>query len=124
MHLPSEVEAIVVIPALRAMLARELLDSRGMSQAEVGALLGITQSAVSNYVTGIRGRRVANLDEPYIRDRISDIALSAVSAHDRVEVARGLAELTQYIRKNRLMCGMHRIIDPGIDVDACHICES
>ena len=124
MHLPSEVEAIAVIPALRAMLARELLDKGGLRQVEVSSLLGITQPAVSNYVTGVRARRLTLLDEPYIRERLSDIALSAVVMRDRAEIARGLAELTQYIRKNRMMCGMHRVIDPEVEVDTCRICES
>lgn len=124
MHLPSELEAMVVIPALRAMLARELLDSGAMSQTEVGALLGITQSAVSNYVKGIRARGVAYMETPFVRQRIAALAVGVNGSPTRAEVARGLAELTLYIRRNRLMCELHREIDQGIDVDECHICES
>ncbi len=123
MHLPSELEAIAVIPALRAMLAKELLVSSRMNQSEVASLLGITQSAVSNYVTGVRARNTAYLEIPYIRERIAELAQDIEGSEDRVAVARVLSDLTQFIRKNRLMCEIHHAIEPEIDVKECHICE-
>lgn len=123
MHLPSEIEAMAVIPALRSMLAKELIGSGRMNQSEVGALLGITQSAVSNYVTGVRARNSAFLDIPYVRERIGSLATDISGGNDNARVAQVLSELTQFIRKNRMMCEMHRAIDPGMDVDGCHICE-
>ncbi len=123
MHLPSELEALAVIPALRSMLAKELLSKAGMSQSQVGSLLGITQSAVSNYVTGARARNTAYLETPYVRERIAELAMDAGGRHDAVRVAAVLSELTQFIRRNRLMCEIHRNMEPGIDVASCHICE-
>lgn len=123
MHLPSELEAIAVIPALRAMLAKELLVSGRMNQSEVAALLGVTQSAVSNYMTGARARNIAYLETPYIRERISELARTIQGSGDSVRAATVLSDLTQFIRKNRLMCEMHHVMEPGVDVDTCHICE-
>ena len=123
MQLPSELEAALVIPALRAMLARELLSSGGMNQSEVGSLLGITQSAVSNYVTGTRAKVNHYLEVPAVRSRVSEIAGLAESSRDSTQVAIGLAGLTRFIRVNRLMCEMHRSVEPGLDILNCHVCD-
>jgi len=123
MHLPSELEAITVIPALRAMLARELITKSRMKQSEVASLLGITQSAVSNYMTGIRARNNPYADSPAIRHRISLLVKALDSSRDARTVVEGLASITEYIRRNRLMCEVHRVLDPGLDIDTCHICD-
>ena len=34
-----------------------------------------------------------------------------------------LFDLTEFIRKNRLMCNIHGAMDHGLDVNSCHICD-
>jgi len=123
MHLPSEIEAIAVIPALRSMLARELLRQGGLNQTQVASLLGITQAAVSNYISGNRGREIVNLSDPRVKTRVSDIANSLSGNPDSSVAARGLSDLTDFIRRNRLMCAIHHDIDPEVEIDVCHICD-
>ncbi len=123
MRLPSELEAIAVIPALRSMLARELVCNGRMNQSQVASLLGVTQAAVSNYITGSRGKESGYLEDPAIKSAICELALNVRGKKDRMLVARGLFDLTDYIRKNRLMCGIHGAIDQGLDVNSCHICD-
>jgi predicted transcriptional regulator len=123
MHLPSEIEAIAVIPALRSMLARELMSHGGLSQTQVASLLGVTQAAVSNYLSGNRGREIRYLDDPRVKVRVSDIANSLSGNPDSSVAARCLSDLTDFIRRNRLMCSLHRDIDPEIDIELCHICD-
>ncbi|MBX8637595.1 MAG: hypothetical protein KIY11_04450 [Thermoplasmata archaeon] len=123
MHLPSELEAIAVIPALRSMLARELVNNGRMSQTQVASLLGVTQAAVSNYITGSRGKEARYLEDPAIMRAISELALNIDEKRDRMVVVRGLFDLTEFIRKNRLMCNIHGALDQGLDVDSCHICD-
>jgi len=43
-----------IMPSVRAAVAREMT-ARDMSQAEIAALLGVTQAAVSQYLRNIRG---------------------------------------------------------------------
>ena len=57
-----------VIPALRAMIVKELTDSYGMTQTEVAERLGITQAAISQYLRNIRGRQI-----PFEREIKRDI---------------------------------------------------
>jgi uncharacterized protein len=50
MLLPSEIESKSLIPAVRAILAKDLVKAKGLKEEEVAKLLGITQAAVSNYL--------------------------------------------------------------------------
>jgi len=55
MLLPSEIESKLLIPAVRAILSKELVIEKGLKEEEVARMLGITQAAVSNYLRGTRG---------------------------------------------------------------------
>lgn len=69
------VEEIVVdefLPTFRSMLA-EALRERGLTQNEVAALLGISQSAVSKYVHGEVERNEALLDNPRLQELVTDL---------------------------------------------------
>jgi predicted transcriptional regulator len=43
-----------ILPSFRAIIANKLLE-KGMTQKEVSKLLGITQPAISQYKSGLRG---------------------------------------------------------------------
>ncbi|MEM3852534.1 MAG: helix-turn-helix domain-containing protein [Methanomassiliicoccales archaeon] len=123
MHLPSELEAMVVIPELRAMLARELAARRRMSQNEIALLLGVSQPAISNYISGVRGTAGALSSSPYIRLRISEMAEDPQCLRDSTSLAVCLNELIDFIRRNRLMCELHRRLDTDLEIDSCHMCD-
>ena len=55
MLLPSEIEAKSLIPAIRSILAKKLVEEKNFREEEVAKVLGITQAAVSNYIRGTRG---------------------------------------------------------------------
>ena len=54
---PCEVIVWYVIPTIRAELAKELV-KMGMSQKDISERLGITQSAVSQYIKDKRGKGI------------------------------------------------------------------
>lgn len=60
-----------VLPAIRAAIAVELVQC-GVAQNEAARLLGITTSAVSQYVSGKRGYRIEFEND--VRDKIHKIA--------------------------------------------------
>ncbi len=55
---PCELVVKTLIPAIRAMVARELVVSSGKKQIEAAELLGVTQAAISQYLRGTRGGRL------------------------------------------------------------------
>lgn len=95
MRPPCEVVVKEVLPAIRAMLVRELIERHHLSQVEVARELGITQPAVSQYLRMLRGagrNRVLlkNIDK-HVR-RLAD------------DIARGKLKRKQVIERYCLIC--------------------
>ena len=55
MLLPAEIESKTLIPALRAILAKNLAEKHEIREDEISKMLGVTQAAISNYIRGTRG---------------------------------------------------------------------
>ena len=118
---PSEVTASKLLPAIRARLAQELLQTHGMKQVQVAKALGITQAAVSHYNTRSRG-----LDEDLVR-RFPEIDRFAKGL--AVEIAGGLPQTKQVARINEFcmslmgtvrFCEYHKKVS---DIDPnCAVC--
>jgi len=51
-----EIVTRTIIPAIRALVARQLVRKYGMTQLEVAKKLGVTQPAISYYLRSKRGR--------------------------------------------------------------------
>ena len=59
MTLKPPCEAVVqqIMPAMRSLVAKELVKTYKLSEVEVARRMGITQAAVSQYIYGKRGKR-------------------------------------------------------------------
>ena len=55
MLLPAEIESKTLIPALRAILAKDLSENHNVREEMISKMLGVTQAAISNYIRGTRG---------------------------------------------------------------------
>ena len=69
-------QAVVMFPAIRAAIARKLINNSGMSQLRVAEALGITQAAVSQYLKSVRGKQIFN--NPEIEEKINKICIEFV----------------------------------------------
>lgn len=47
-----------LLPSIRAMIARELVLNRGLSQEDVAKIMNVTQGAISQYLRKKRGRKI------------------------------------------------------------------
>ena len=56
MLLPCDTAIRLLATPLRAAVARELIVKHRLTQDEVAEMLGVTQAAVSQYASGVRGR--------------------------------------------------------------------
>jgi hypothetical protein len=121
---PCEVATKSIVPAVKAMLTKELMEKRGLSQNEVAELLGISQSAVSKYARNTRGYviKLDNIEE--IRPSINSIIilLSNGVTYERTEFLRLFCQACTTIRKKGLMCKYCRRADPTIEINECSIC--
>lgn len=122
MIIPCEVAAKSVIPALRAMIARELMEDYGMKQESVAKSLGVTQAAVSKYRHQVRGEAVELEGAEEVRKMSNEIAASIAKHSSTLVVAQKFCQACTDIRALGLMCETCRRVDPAWDVEHCTIC--
>jgi uncharacterized protein len=127
MLLPSEIESKLLIPAVRAILSKELVVEKGLKEDEVARMLGITQAAVSNYLRGTRGdneiiSKLTSLNE--IMSMIKEI--SADLSTNRAYTAKTLSKfiaLCNYMRYSLIICDAHHSLERNIDEKVCEQCK-
>ncbi len=121
---PYEIVAKSALPALRAMVAKRLKEEYHMTQQQVADCLGVTQASVSNYARKTRGMMVNLEGDPTVTKAADKIARDLSSkAPDRREALRSMTEVLDYIRFNKLMCGLHGDLEPGFPTEGCYACE-
>jgi predicted transcriptional regulator len=116
-----EVVVSDVMPALRALVAKELMHL-GLNQVQISKKLGITQPAVSQYMRELRGYRVRLLTSndkvaEAIKELAHDIATGKMKGDD---MHVRFCEICKKIREERLLCKLHKDSSPSIDV--CGVC--
>jgi uncharacterized protein len=127
MLLPSEIETKLLIPAVRAILSKELVIEKGLKEEEVARMLGITQAAVSNYLRGTRGdneliSKLMSLSE--IMSMIKEIGddLSTNRAYTAKTLSKFIA-LCNYMRFSLIICDAHHSLERNIDEKVCEQCK-
>jgi hypothetical protein len=79
-------EAVIthILPTVRALIAKELIINYNMTQEEVAKKLGTTQSAISQYIRGLRGRnpKVNKKVYEFVKDVSQKIANDEISSED------------------------------------------
>jgi predicted transcriptional regulator len=121
--LPSEVEAKTIIPALRSMIAKKLVDTYHLPQQKVAELLGITQAAVSNYIRDVRGVGVSLEGLEEAQKLADEIVKAILQGEDQVTLLKKFNEAVKAIKAKRIMCSLHQKLEPELDVERCHLCE-
>ncbi len=127
MLLPSEIESKLLIPAIRAILSKELVIEKGLKEEEVARMLGITQAAVSNYLRGTRGdneliSKLVSLSE--IMSMIKEISndLSTNRAYTAKTLSKFIG-LCNYMRYSLIICDAHHSLERNIDEKVCEQCK-
>ena len=128
MLLPAEIESKSLIPALRAILAKDLAKKHNIREDKISRLLGVTQAAVSNYIRGIRGdpKLIEKLlEEKQVASMITEITdnLSSDNAYTPLSLSKFIG-LCNYIKSSLLICDIHHNLESDIDEVVCKECEN
>ncbi|MFB3888379.1 MAG: transcriptional regulator [Candidatus Bathyarchaeia archaeon] len=123
MLIPCEVAVKTVSPAIRALLAKTLIEKHDMKEIQVAQILGITQSAVSKYFKNARGtaiplENVADLQP--ITDKM--IALLLTNPAPQPEIMALFCQACILIRSTGLMCPICRENQKS-KLDNCDFCQ-
>ena len=80
MRIFCEVVVQDVLPAVRALLAKELMSKYDMTQQEAAKKLGLSQAAVSQYLRSLRGNKVKSIQkDPEIMSHVQRLASKLAS---------------------------------------------
>lgn len=109
MSVPCETSVKTVAPAIRAVLAKKLLDEHDLNQEEAAKFLGISQAAISKYISKVRGKAL-DLDEvDEIQVWAEKVAAELVSGEmSRTQLVRALCQACKLIRNKGLVCPLCR----------------
>ena len=123
MSVPCEIAVKCVLPVVRAMIARELMSNLKVKQIDAAKLLGVSQPAISMYHRSLRGKALDLENDVDIRRLVTKMALSLVKSNpSRKEMILMYCEICKVIRSKGLLCKLHRVFDPSVDIASCGLC--
>lgn len=111
-----------VLPAIRMVVAQELIEKHGLRQVDVAAKMDITPAAIAQYRKRKRGASFIN---PITNSREATIILSELArALAKSEVTIGtvmskICDACRVIRSEGLICELHRESLPALRLCEC-----
>ncbi|RLJ03236.1 MAG: hypothetical protein DRP11_01270, partial [Candidatus Aenigmatarchaeota archaeon] len=107
-----EIIAKELLPAARALIARDLIEKHGLTQKEAARRLGMTQPAISQYKQHLRGRKARILDSTqFISEGLENISSGlAANQINGMEATFEWCELCRRIKSSGILCELHREI--------------
>jgi len=103
--LPCEVGVKTVLPAVKAIMARQIMEKHGFNEQETAKLLGLSQSAVSRYLSKERGNLITIESSNDILALIDQMVTNLIKEpNNKVEMFKLFCQTCQSIREKGLMC--------------------
>ncbi len=117
--MPQEIEVWYVIPAVRRELAKILIKDFKIMQKETANLLGVTEAAVSQYLSSKRAQEIkfTQKELEHIKKTASEII------KDKKNVIKHMCRLISIIRGSPAICKVHRRVDKKVPRE-CSICSA
>jgi len=117
-----EIIVAKILPAMRAIITKELMQTYGFNQTEVALKLGITQPAISQYNRELRGYRVKLLQSnSKIMNEIKKLTAEIASGNTKSKkIPEKFCEICEKIRREKIICKLHEINYPPIS--PCDFC--
>jgi len=121
--LPCEVGVKTVLPAVKAIMARSILEKHGLNEKQTADLLGLSQSAVSRYVGRERGNLIAIEDTDVIA-LIDQMVTHLIKAPDnKTDLLKLFCQTCTAIREKGLMCTHCQKEMPPAWGEKCFFCR-
>jgi len=106
MMLPQEIEVWYVLPAIRREMCKELI-ALGLTQRKTAALFGITDAAVSQYISCKRAGKV-KFNAKFLKE-LKDIC--GMIKEGKMTAYEGLQILSKEFRQSGQICVIHRKLE-------------
>lgn len=125
MRPPCETIVSAVLPAIRSLIARNLIENHSMKQTEVAEVLGTTQSAVSQYLKQKRGDQLTNVlgSLPEVQEAIENLVAEITSRNTQEkESVKTICSICMSLRKDGTICTIYETHSE--DQNECDLCQT
>jgi uncharacterized protein len=122
--LPCEVGVKTILPAVKAIMARNIVENHGLKEKETADLLGLSQSAISRYMNRGRGNLIeleSTLEVQSLIDQMVTIIVK--EPQNKREVMDLFCQTCTVIRQKGLMCSLCQKEMPKEWAEACGFCK-
>ena len=124
MILPCEVGVKTVLPAVKAVMARSIIEKHGLNEEQTAALLGLSQSAVSRYVGRERGNLLQIENSPEVLALIDHMVTFLIKEpNNKEEILNLFCQTCTTIREKGLMCPYCEKETPPQWAEKCFFCR-
>jgi hypothetical protein len=106
------------------LIARELVDSYDLNQMQIAKLLGITQPAVSNYLSLLRGEAEKAFDTTEVKEVARTMAKELTEG--RLSMSQSIYTLCRLcirLRSAGVTCSLHKEAVPELSAEECKVCQ-
>ncbi|MCW3998128.1 MAG: hypothetical protein NWF10_06120, partial [Candidatus Bathyarchaeota archaeon] len=104
--MPCEVGVKTVVPAIRALLAKKLVEQHGMNESQTAVILGLSQSAISRYKTKNRGHILSidnDQDVQLLLDKMIHILLYGKPL-ETIKILDIFCDTCSLVREKGILC--------------------
>ena len=124
MILPCEVGVKTVLPAVKAVMARSIVEKHGLNEKQTAELLGLSQSAVSRYVGRERGNNLVIENTAEVLLLIDQMVTFLIKdPNNKPELLKLFCETCRVIREKGLMCPHCQKEMPKDWPEPCFFCK-
>ncbi|MGI6471480.1 MAG: transcriptional regulator [Candidatus Methanomethylophilaceae archaeon] len=103
MYFPCELIVTDVLPTARSALARSLIERHGYKQIDVARSFGVTGSAVSQYLKGVRGSSQVIDDSPQSEGFYKMIDTAADAIAEGLNSVELLCDVCRFVKDSGLI---------------------
>jgi uncharacterized protein len=122
--LPCEVGVKTVLPAVKAIMARSIVEKHGLNEKQTAELLGLSQSAVSRYVSKERGNLLAIENATEVLTLIDQMVTHLIKEpNNKTEILKLFCQTCKAIREKGLMCPHCQKEMPQKWAENCFFCR-
>ena len=117
-----EIASQYLLPTLRALIAKNLMEKYHMTQQDAASKIGLTQSAVSQYMRQLRGSKIKILEkDKVIMDEIDTFSGRIASGElNSLSILDAFCEICRSARRRKILCELHTKNFPNLK--DCNIC--
>jgi len=114
-----------VLPAVKAIMARSIVEKHGYNEKQAADLLGLSQSAVSRYVGRERGANLLAVENTHeVLALIDQMILSLLEKpQDKTKILQLFCQTCTTIREKGLMCPKCQEQMPKEWAEKCFFCR-